>query len=431
MTTQSQPKLDSLPAPANGTEPLRWIVAQEGSRQTYAIPLAFNRLGVLRLFYADIWCRHGRSLLRRFSSGGRALAGRYRSEIPRDRVVSFNLGATVFQTIRHFRRGRQTAAELGEAHCRFGQWYGRQVRNHLRNVKLDPARDSFFGFDTNSLEVLEMLKERRIFTILDQVDPGIVHENMVIEETKLWPGWQKFPDRMPQSYWDRRQVEWELADLVLVNSEWSRQAVIKQGVPAEKIVVVPLAIDLAADHLLKPVNAEGTLKVLWLGNVLVSKGIQYLVEAARLLKDEDIEFLLAGPVGIEEKVVRDFPPKIKLLGRVTRDQLSNVYRQAHVFVLPTISDGFAVTQLEALAHGLPVVITPNCGRVVTDGKDGFVVPARDGRALADALSRLNNDRELVSRMSTCALETIQYYDLPSNARLISEIASRERNRLGF
>jgi glycosyltransferase involved in cell wall biosynthesis len=270
-----------------------------------------------------------------------------------------------------------------------------------------------------------------VFTILDQVDAGLVHEDMVIEETNLWPGWQKFPDRMPRCYWDRRKAEWELADLVLVNSEWARQATIKQGVPPEKIVVVPLAIDLAGDHILAPVRAEGTLKVLWLGNVLVSKGIQYLVEAARLLKHEDIEFLLAGPIGIDEKVVRDFPANIKVLGRVTRDQLTSVYRQAHVFVLPTISDGFAVTQLEAMAHGLPVVITPNCGRVVTDGKDGLLVPVRDGRAIADALGRLNNDRELLRMMSFNALETIQNYDLPSNARLICEIASRERSRLGF
>ncbi len=410
--------------------PLRWIVAQEGSRQSYAIPLAFNRLGKLRLFYADIWCRHGRSFLRRFSAGGRALAGRYRAEIPEHRVVSFDPGAALFQTMRHFHRGRETADQLGAEHCRFGRWFAQRVCDHLKHVQLDPVLDAFFGFDTNSLEVLELLKERGVFTVLDQVDPGIVHEDMVIEETKLWPGWQKFPGRMPQRYWERRKAEWAVADMVLVNSEWSRQATIRQGVPAGKIVVVPLAIDLDHNKLPPPIEPAGTLKVLWLGNVLISKGIQYLVESARLLAREDIEFLLAGPVGLEAKVVRDFPANIRLLGRVTRDQLSSVYRQAHVFVLPTISDGFAVTQLEAMAHGLPVVITPTCGRVVTDGKDGHVVPARDGRALADALGRLNSDRQLVREMSYEALQTIRNYDLPTNARLICDITRRERSRQG-
>jgi glycosyltransferase involved in cell wall biosynthesis len=270
------------------------------------------------------------------------------------------------------------------------------------------------------------MKQRGVFTILDQVDPGILHEEMVIEETKLWPGWQRFPGRMPQGYWDRRKAEWDLADLVLVNSEWSREALIRQGTPARKLTVVPLAIDLSLQDLPAPIEPRGRLKVLWLGNVLVSKGIQYLVEAARLLRNEDIEFLLAGPLGIEPRVVRDFPANIKLLGRVTRDRLSGVYRQAHVFVLPTISDGFGVTQLEAMAHGLPVVITPNCGRVVTDGKDGLIVPARDARALADALARLNADRQLVREMSRQALMTIRAYDLPSNGRLICEAVRRVR-----
>ena len=120
-----------------------------------------------------------------------------------------------------------------------------------------------------------------------------------------------------------------------------------------------------------------------------------------------------------------------MLGRVTRDRLGEVYRQSHVFVLPTISDGFAITQLEAMAHGLPVVITPNCGRVVTDGVDGLIVPARDSRALADALARLDADRELVREMSRNALQTIRKYDLPSNAKLICDLTDKYRTPLSI
>jgi glycosyltransferase involved in cell wall biosynthesis len=229
---------------------------------------------------------------------------------------------------------------------------------------------------------------------------------------------------MSQNYNDRRQAEWALADLVLVNSRWSADALVRQGVPLSKIIVIPLAIDLARDHLLVPVKPEGALKVLWLGSVILRKGIPYLVEAARRLRPQDIEFLLAGPLGISAEAIRSFPDNMKILGRVTRDQLSAIYRRAHVFVLPTISDGFAVTQLEAMAHGLPVVTTRNCGEVVTDGVDGLLVPARDSQALADALARLNDDRGLLSAMSANALMTVLRYDLPSNARLINESVAR-------
>jgi glycosyltransferase involved in cell wall biosynthesis len=118
------------------------------------------------------------------------------------------------------------------------------------------------------------------------------------------------------------------------------------------------------------------------------------------------------------------------LGRITRDHLQHIYRQAHVFVLPTLSDGFAITQLEALSHGLPVVATPNCGRVVTNEVDGLIVPARDGAALAEALARLDADRHRLRWMSSNALLTASKYDLPSNSRLIQKLVVEHRTKRG-
>ena len=82
-----------------------------------------------------------------------------------------------------------------------------------------------------------------------------------------------------------------------------------------------------------------------------------------------------------------------------------------------------------MAHGLPVITTPNCGKVVTDGVDGFIVPARDSKSLADALARLDADRTLLRAMSHNALNTIQNYDLPSNARLIQKLVARYRKQV--
>lgn len=403
-----------------------WIVAQEGSREGYGVPLAFENLRCLKLLCTDVWCRTSRSVLRRGTAGARAMATRYNAGIPSEKVTSFNSRAVLWRAWQHFRRGVWSPSEQAEQFIRYGRWFASRVREQLSQLPLDGRRDCFFGFNTNCLETLEYLRERQIFTIVDQIDPARVEEEMVREEAERWPGWERIPGRLPEAYWERLRAEWELADAVLVNSDWSRQALVKQGVAAERIIVVPLAIDLQHEDLGRPINPGGSLKVIWLGSVILRKGIQYLAEAARLLSNEDIEFLLAGPIGISNDALNSFPPNIRVLGRVTRDQLSHVYQQGHVFVLPTISDGFAITQLEAMAHGLPVVTTPNCGRVVTDGRDGLIVPARDGAALAAALMRLNSDRRLLMEMSRNALETVKRYDLPSNARLINAETARLR-----
>jgi len=416
--------MDYLPE-SNGLNS-RWLVAQEGSRQTYGIPVSFHRLDRLRFMYVDIWCSRGRSWLQRGPAKVRALATRFNSEIPRERVVPFTSTATLWRAAQNLRRRKLSRFEMSNEFCSFGRWYALKIRRHLARIDLNSEADHFFGFNSNCLEALECLKERQIFTVVDQVDPGLFEEEIVLEEAERWPGWEGIPGRMSQGYWDRVRAEWAAANLVLVNSNWSREALLKQGVPEKKIIVVPLAIDMAENHVPEAINPEGPLKVLWLGSVILRKGIQYLVEAARKLERQKVEFLLAGPLGISEQAVRSFPSNIKVLGRVTRDQLSVYYRQAHLFVLPTLSDGFAITQLEAMAHGLPVVTTSNCGNVVTDGVDGVIVPARDSEALANVIARLDADRPRLRAMSCNTLLTILKYDLLSNASMINDMVAKHR-----
>jgi glycosyltransferase involved in cell wall biosynthesis len=102
--------------------------------------------------------------------------------------------------------------------------------------------------------------------------------------------------------------------------------------------------------------------------------------------------------------------------------LEQVYRQGHVFVLPTISDGFAITQLEAMAHGVPVVATPCCGEVVSHGVDGFVVPPRDAGALAQTFKRYLAEPSLLPAQRRAALEKSKQFTLE---RLTANLAALE------
>src|SRR5260221_5127195 len=109
----------------------RWLVTQVGSRENYAIPLAFHRLGILRQCFVDIWCRRGRSALLRGTAETRALAGRFHPEIPSSLVVSFDFGALRLKLAQHFRNGFLSARQVGEQHCRFGGWLAQCVRERL------------------------------------------------------------------------------------------------------------------------------------------------------------------------------------------------------------------------------------------------------------------------------------------------------------
>jgi glycosyltransferase involved in cell wall biosynthesis len=74
-----------------------------------------------------------------------------------------------------------------------------------------------------------------------------------------------------------------------------------------------------------------------------------------------------------------------------------------MFILPTLSDGFGGTQLEAMAHGLPVIATYNCGEVVEHGRSGLIVPAGNSQALAEAILEIGGDPGKLEAMSAAAL----------------------------
>ena|ERR1039458_6331427 len=301
-----------------------------------------------------------------------------------------------------------------------------------------PLHDVFFGYSYASLEMLAAEKRRGVLTVLDQIDPGPVHFRMVAGEMARHPELAGPPPAFPAAYCERNRREWDLADIIVVNSEWSREALISEGVNSAKIEILPLAFE-AEDRGRRTEDGERKadvwrlasgvrpLKMLFLGQVNVGKGIHYLIEAARLLEREKIHFDVVGPIGILPGALASAPSNMTFHGPVSRDRAAEWYRQSDVFVLPTLSDGFALTQLEALANGLPVIATPNCGRVVDEGITGFIIPARDAHALADTILKFATNRNLPLSMASACREAVREFSVDAYGKRLVEIIN---NRIG-
>jgi glycosyltransferase involved in cell wall biosynthesis len=258
--------------------------------------------------------------------------------------------------------------------------------------------------------------------VVDQIDPGRVEEEIVQAETAKWPSWQALPGGIPDAYFHRLEQEWHLATRVVVNSDWSRNALIRQGVPPEKLAVIPLCYEPSMDRCpRRDVGSEAAVTVLWLGLVILRKGIQYLMEAARVLRHQRVRFIVAGPIGISPEAVASAPDNMQFLGPISRSHVPDMYDSADIFVLPTLSDGFAITQIEAMAHGLPVITTPNCGKVVTDGEDGRIVPAADAPALAAAIEGMASNRAALLKMSHNAIRTVQRFSVEESTERLRHL----------
>ena len=416
---------------------MKWICAQIGAREHYAIPRVLHGAGKLERLYTDFWASSPWRLVGKLT-GKSSLAARFHPELADAPITRFNLRA--------LKASRRCFANPYDGFLKVGEAFGRSVVSDLksrveclesREVEKDSdsqalvprpsSLDSsiiFFGYDTGFLEPARWIKARGGKTIVGQMDPSRYEVDLVKEEERRWPGWAKRSNEVPEAYFKRREDEWAVADLVMVNSEWTKAALIRQGVPADKIVIVPLAYEapLVESRRSRVENSRRTLRVLFLGQVILRKGIQYLIEAAKLLKDEAIHFDIVGPVGISDKAVASAPSNMTFHGPVGRDRTQRFYQEADLFVLPTLSDGFAITQLEAMAHGLPVIATPNCGEVVTDGVDGLIVPASDSNALAEAFQLLIQDPEKLRSMSEATQAKVDQFSL---ARLGENLTALE------
>lgn len=392
--------------PLMGTKPTRWFCAQIGAREHYAVPRVLHEQQQLAALYTDFWAgTTTRQLLQLLpAKAGRSLLARFHPDLAGAPVHAWNLSATAWEWSLRRQKKRQPSDGAYLGYLDIGSRFAARVRECLkREVRLkSPA--IFFAYDTGALEALEWCRENSIPCVVNQMDPGRVEFDLVRDEEQRWPDWKSQPLSVPEAYCQRREQEWAAADRIVVNSRWSCDALIQQGVSAEKIAVIPLCYEAPAQAAPKIKRPSGApLRVLFLGQVILRKGIHYLFQAAKLLEKENIQFDIVGPADIPSHILQSAPGNLRFHGRATRDQAAAWYQQSDVFVLPTLSDGFALTQLEAMAHALPVVATPCCGEVVSDGQDGFIVPPRDANALAKTLQRYLAEPGLLAAQSVAAL----------------------------
>jgi glycosyltransferase involved in cell wall biosynthesis len=401
---------------------MKVVVAQKGSREYFLAARALHRRGMLAHMVVDWYSPFGSmSRFLRNSSWGvvsRAFSVRT-GELPDERITALN-----FIGFQDRIRGQYAKRFGGEAAAILKGDI--QYASAVARLPL-PEHEVFFGYSYASLEALREEKRRGKLCVLDQIDPGEKEHEIIREEQSRWCEFVVRPyESIPRAVYERLHEEWALADIIIVNSEWSRECNLEKGVPAEKTAVLPLAYEV------KPKEPESDrnydlsqpVRILWVGRITLQKGIQYLIEAAKMLVGKPVEFLIAGESSITHTAMRGAPQNIKWLGKITNLQKENLYSSTTAFVLPTLSDGFALTQLESLAHGLPVIVTPNCGRVVEDGKTGFIVPARDPQALVEAIMRFVQNRDLSSEMSPTCRETAAMFSIDAYGQRLVEIINQ-------
>lgn len=380
----------------------RWICCQLGSREHYAIPRALHQEGRLQLLLTDFWCRNPGALKAVPLTPVRKMAERRHDDLNTARVRHIGWRRVLFDL-----RARQQKWSAWETIVRRNEWFQHALLEQLKEDLIPELRRQppgiFFAYSYAARHLLQFFRERGWRTVLGQIDPGIEEENLVARELaehqELATSWE----RAPREYWDRWREESELADCIAVNSEWSKRALVQVGIPDEKVTVLPLAYERPAQPVTprdypSAFTGDRPMRVLFLGQITARKGIRFIFEAAERLRHRPVEFWMVGPRDLE--IPRRYldSSRFHWMSAVSGSETKRLYAEADVFLLPTLSDGFALTQLEAQAQKLPIIASRFCGEVVKDGHNGFLLDPLSGENLAAILERLLENPALLPRL---------------------------------
>jgi len=276
----------------------------------------------------------------------------------------------------------------------------RQVaKHHLQGLR------AIYAYEDGAADTFTAAKQQGIRCIYDL--PIVFYRRSLTLQAEEA---ERFPDLAPallslqEPPWklERKEREVQLADRIIVPSSTVKRSLLQEGIEAEKIAVIPFGAPI--DYFFPKPKRDRQFRALFVGRLGPRKGVHYLLQAWQNLNLPNAELLCIG--------LNEFPPgwlgqyegTFRYIASVPHSTLSRYYQQASVFVFPSLIEGLALVLLEAMACGIPIITTANAGGsdIITDGKEGFLIPIRDVEALQAKLDWCDRHPQELAEMGRAA-----------------------------
>ncbi len=270
-----------------------------------------------------------------------------------------------------------------------------------RAAKIVSECDIFIGWSSFSLHTMRRARALGAITIIQRGSAHIIYQRDILRQEYEKLGLA--PDLPADKIVEKELQEYEEADYIEVLSSFARRTFQEKGIPAERIIQSTPGVDLS---LFRPIPKEDDIfRIIYAGRISIQKGIHYLLQAFSELRLSRSEVWLIG--GITDSIkpfLKKYAGNYTWLGHKPEKELYRYYSQGSVFVIPTLQEGLAMVQVQAMACGLPIICTTNSGGedIIEDGKEGFIIPVCDLDALKERLVFLYQNREVCAEMGRAA-----------------------------
>ena len=269
--------------------------------------------------------------------------------------------------------------------------------------------DLYVGLSGSTLAAGQIAHQRGVRYVCDRGSSHIRTQDQLLREE--YDQWGVPFEGIDLRTIVREEAEYQEADCITVPSRFVLNSFLQQGISAEKMRLLPYGVNLSR---FKPVGQpdEGRFDILFVGGMSLRKGVQYLVQAYQRISHPAKSLTFVGAPSSALITLLDarglWPSDARVLGHIPQIELKSLMSRSHALVLPSIEEGLAMVQAQAMACGCPVVASYNTGSedLFDDGQEGFIVPIRDVHALAERLQHLADHPEDRVIMGQRALERV-------------------------
>lgn len=398
---------------SHGPQPLtsaRVYVVQDGARRHYAVPRVFCRAGILEKMAVMGYVAPG-SWSERIVRAIRPLnPGRVDKLLARQ--AEELSGHLVHQSW-----WRNLSAAWGSRKAQSkesGYEIYRQALDRLVRSGGFGKANLLFGYVRNvPPALLDHARSCGLATLGDQmIAPAWIERRELSIQQERFPGWETDDEQRDHARTEsiERQT-WDRLDALTCGSAYVRDGLIESGVAADRVSMVPYPVDTDRWRPADRRGRVGPVTVGFVGRVGLRKGAPYFFEAARKLSGRAVRFVMVGPTSLRREVVAAHGGGVELVGAVARPEVARWLERFDLLYFPSTCEGASAAVNEAMASGLPVVVSPNSGSIARDGEDGYVVAYDDTEAACQRLATLIEDPERRAEMGRSARANAEQHGL--------------------
>ncbi len=294
------------------------------------------------------------------------------------------------------------------AELAFDKWVASVIAQEFKKQKID----AIHVYEHAALSSLQKAKQKGIFTIYEQ--PSVYHDKFKVLARKLFKEEKYFAEAYKkilfspsnEKVYQRKEKEVYLSDLIICNSTFTKNSLPKEI--RSRSEVIPLGFPKVNEYT-KNKNENDKIIFMISGNISYLKGGHHVLRVWQKFNDiyQQAELRVIGTFMLDERERQNLPSSVTFYDRLIHEEYLQFIQQIDIAISYTYTDGFGMIISEAMAKGIPVIVTPNCMApdFITHQKNGWIVPVGDEDALLQQMKWCVENRHLLPKIGYEAIQT--------------------------